>query len=110
VLIENFIVVRPDNHEHSVPEIVQIPRHHLLTVVLLQHHRVVHLSRIVYLFEFLRRLDIERLDDDFVTAAVWLMMCVSALFTLFVAHVLHFFIRATTPRWLGQVTIIYEHA
>jgi len=60
---------------------VQVPWTNFLTVVLRKHHRVVHLASIVHLFEFFRRLDIERFNDYFGSGAV-LFAIVSTLFLL----------------------------
>ena len=47
VLRESVVIVLLDYLKHRPAEIVQVPGLDLLMIVLFQHHRVVHLPRIV---------------------------------------------------------------
>ena len=111
MLSEDFIVIGPDDHEHGVAEVIEVPGHHFLAVVLLQHHGVVHLARVVYFLELFRWLDVKRLNNYFVAATVWLMVGVASLLALLLVahHVLHALVGATTSVSLRCEALVWQH-
>lgn len=86
---ENIIVVIPlDDLQHCSSEVMQIPRFYffLLNVILLKHHWIVDLARIIHLLESLWWRDIKRLHDHLSPSSLLLHRL--TLFWFYVAYYL----------------------
>ena len=66
MLLEKFIfTLRNDNH-HRMSKVINVPLVNPVDIVLLEHHRVVHLSSIIEFLEVLWAFNIKRLIYNFV--------------------------------------------
>lgn len=73
MLIEQIVIAFLDNYLHGSSEVINVPFINLVNIVLLQHHRIVHLPSIVQLFELIWFFDLKWLIDNFVE--VLLLRC-----------------------------------
>ena len=89
MLGEDFIIVKLDDLHHGSSEVVQIPRTHLLAVVLREHHRVMHLPSVVHLIELLRRLDVKWFDHHLGASSLLIAAHLTPLLLLRVCNASH---------------------
>lgn len=96
MLSENLIVVKFNDLHHGLSEVMQIPWADLLTVVLGEHHRIVHFASVINFVKLLRRLNIKRLNHDFCASSFLVAAHLTPLFLLCVTVRILSLMRTTT--------------
>ncbi len=72
MFVKQFIFTFLNDHHHGSSKVIYIPVIDLIDMILLEHHRIVDLSCIVDLLEFIWAFYIKGLIYDFVKSRRWL--------------------------------------